>query len=956
MMHQDTRRQAQRRPLRPKPLHALIIATLACWQLDMWAAPSERPSPSGQPILMDFDPNLLHGGEASDLSRFMRGNVTDPGSYSPEIYVNGQWIGRSDIRFTPEPGLANAQPCFDLPLLRRMGIDMRQMPPEITDSGSDCIRLEKAVADATAHFDFSHLRLDLGIPQAAMQRQALGHVDPSQWSEGVPVGMLGYHFNAYHSRTGPQTRLTQGYLGLNSGLNLGRWYFRHNGSLSWNSQGSQRYQSISAYVLRDLADWSSQLVIGDTYTDGDVVDSVSFRGIRLQTDDRMLPDSQRGYAPVVRGVANSNARVTIHQGGVKLHETTVAPGAFVIDDLFPTGYGGDLQVSITESDGSVRSFSVPYAAVPRSLREGKHRYSLTAGTLRNLSSSTPFFSQASWQYGVSNSLTAYGAATVAPGYLSPTAGAVLNTAWGAFGLDLTHANTRLPGARNYSGQSLRASYAKSFSESGTHIALATYRYSTQGFFGLNDAMLAREQAMAGRFSGELFRPRSRTSLSLSQRLGPQGGNIGVTALMARYWHRPGSDVHYSIGYSNAWGRIPYRLSASRQRDAWGRASTLVHVGVSIPLGSERPPLLTSSINYDSAGRSQVQASVAGLLGSDNRWSYGLNADYSRGAGMPGAHGSANLTYRGPLAQLSGSLSAGRGTQQLSLGAQGALVAHPGGVTLSQPLGETFGIVEAKHAQGVKVANTAGVEVDSRGYAVVPYLMPYKMNQVSLDPQGLSTDVELHETSQHVAPLAGAVPLLVFKTSYSRSALVRTRQEDGATIPFGAVVSDMEGHDLGFVGQSGKLLLRGLQDQGQLQVRWKTPTGPAHCSLSYALPDRQPGAGQQMPPSLELPCMASATSQSQSIAKAQPLARQLAVAVSEAPSIERRLGGLRLSTRISVLRAASMASDLDTPHPAAEGYAPRHSAIRDWLMRSLKIDKKLAEIHPSLPAQLLASDS
>src|SRR5256885_9527612 len=109
------------------------------------------------------------------------------------------------------------------------------------------------------------------------------------------------------------------------------------------------------------------------------MDSTSFRGIRLNSDDRMLPDSQRGYAPLVRGVANTNARVTITQNGIKLYETTVAPGAFVINDLYPTGYGGDLQVSITEANGAVRSFAVPYAAVPLSLREGQDRYSLTAG-------------------------------------------------------------------------------------------------------------------------------------------------------------------------------------------------------------------------------------------------------------------------------------------------------------------------------------------------------------------------------------------------------------------------------------------------------------------------------------------------------------------------------------------------------------------------------------------------
>ena len=113
----------------------------------------------------------------------------------------------------------------------------------------------------------------------------------------------------------------------------------------------------------------------------------------------MLPNSQRGYAPVIRGVANSNARVTISQNGVKLRELSVVPGAFEINDLYPTGFGGDLDVTVTEADGSVRKFSVPYAAVPMALREGQNRYSVTAGTVRQLSNIKPFFSQATWQYG-----------------------------------------------------------------------------------------------------------------------------------------------------------------------------------------------------------------------------------------------------------------------------------------------------------------------------------------------------------------------------------------------------------------------------------------------------------------------------------------------------------------------------------------------------------------------------
>lgn len=852
-----------------KPGHALLLSVLVCWQSEAQQGQQVKEvttsTSTGQwqptPAAVDFDPSFLNTGKQTiDVSRYSRANVVTAGSYNPDIYINGNWVGRSEVQFKALAGSQDALPCLDKALLEKVGIDLSRLPPEaalklVADGG--CNRLDQIIAGALTSFDFGKQRLDLSVPQASLRRSVRGYVSPDQWSAGVPVGLLGYQFNTYHGRSSNAENTTQSYLGLNGGVNIDRWHFRHNGSFSWADTGRGNYQNISTYAQRDIADWSSQLILGDTYTGGDLMDSTSFRGIRLNSDDRMLPDSQRGYAPVVRGVANTNARVTITQNGIKLYETTVAPGAFVINDLYPTGYGGDLQVSITEANGAVRSFAVPYAAVPLSLREGQDRYSLTAGVVRHLPNTSPLFSQATWQHGFTNMLTGYGGVSVAKGHISPMIGAALTTPWGAFGADITHASTSIPNDGSFSGQSLRASYAKSFAQTGTHVAIAAYRYSTNGFFGLNDAMRARDQANLLRPSTDLYRPRNRASLVMGQQFGPGGGSLSLTASTAKYWNRQGSNVDYAIGYSNSFRNISYNLSAARQRDAWGQSNTFLHVGLSIPLSMERGMMLSTNTNRDSRGRVQAQANLSGLLGDDNAISYGLSANHNTG-GMNGSStsASANATYRASQTELSGSVSASSGYQQFSVGARGAIVAHPGGVTLSQSVSDTFAIVEAKNAEGARINNAPGVKVDSRGYAVVPYLTPFSMNEVSIDPKGLSTDVELKETSQHVAPLAGAVPLLVFKTAYGRSAVIRARQAGNMPVPFGASVLDMDGKELGVIGQAGKLLARGLSDQGELQVQWKTDTGMVGCNLSYTLPERKRSTTYQPPQSLELPCVAS----------------------------------------------------------------------------------------------------
>ncbi|WP_257903299.1 fimbria/pilus outer membrane usher protein, partial [Pseudomonas sp. Colony2] len=111
-----------------------------------------------------------------------------------------------------------------------------------------------------------------------------------------------------------------------------------------------------------------------SFTPGDVFDSVPFRGVQLASDMGMLPDSMQGYAPVIRGIAETQAKVEVRQNGYSLYTTYVAPGAFEINDLNAASGSGDLEVIITEADGRERRFTQPYATLANMLRENTWRY------------------------------------------------------------------------------------------------------------------------------------------------------------------------------------------------------------------------------------------------------------------------------------------------------------------------------------------------------------------------------------------------------------------------------------------------------------------------------------------------------------------------------------------------------------------------------------------------------
>ncbi len=853
---------------------------------------------SAEGSFANFDRSMLAGAGhgTADLSRFEHGNPVLPGIYNLDIYLNKHWVGRMDVRFAAPAANTNAVPCVDSRLLDRMGVAPAKTATAAAAAAklasSACIGLGDLIPGATLTVDMSSLRVNASIPQAFMNQRPRGWVNPASWDAGVTSFLLNYNINSYRTTTSGRY-LDSAYLGLRAGFNLGLWQFRQDSTASQESgtnQTSRRHwHNIDAYVQRALPGIRAVLSLGDSYTDGAVFDSYGLRGAQLATDDRMLPQSLRGYAPVVHGIAYTNAKVTVTQNGVQIYQTTVAPGPFVINDLYPTGYGGDLAVNVTEADGRKHSFTVPYASLAQLMRPGVTRFDIAVGQLRDsFPQSRPDVIQASLQHGFSNRISGYAGVQGSAGYGAALVGAALNTPYGALALDITQAHASIPRYGSYNGQSYRVSYNRVLPESGTSLTVAADRYSTSGFLSLSDAETARDFARQGMNalqyqpasvltidglpvqslltpaqlaaltgtvynSGGLYtargllQQRNRFTLTLNQRLGSDGGSLYANASVSDYWNHPGNDTQFQVGYDNHLGRLAYSISASRGRIALGGYDNQVSLNASLPLGdTAHAPSISFNLGHDSNSGNQAESTLNGALGEWNQFNYGATASHT-GNGTGNAY-DVNVGYNSRYAVFDASAGGGRGYSQASVGASGAVVAHPGGITFGQPTGDTVAIVHMPGATGAHILNAPGLSVDRHGYALVPYLTPYQRDTIEVDPQGLPLGVQLAATSADVAPYAGATVMVNFKSTSGRAVIVRIRLADGQPPPFGAQVFDAKYRPLGVVGQGGLSLLRGVGANGKLSVQWDDDRGAAHtCGFTYALPaiGRSSAAYQQM---------------------------------------------------------------------------------------------------------------
>ncbi|WP_288404651.1 fimbria/pilus outer membrane usher protein [uncultured Acinetobacter sp.] len=790
------------------------------------------------PIEAEFDSAFLIGdAKKVDISRFKYGNPVLPGEYNVDVYVNGQWFGKRRMVFKAlDSTQQNAMTCFTGMNLLEYGVKQEILSKHapVQKENNTCYKIEDWVENAFYEFDNSRLRVDISIPQVALQKNAQGYVDPSVWDRGINAGFLSYNGSAYKTFTNSNNRseTSNAFMGITAGLNLGGWQLRHNGQWQWQdtpaeNQSKSSYEETSTYLQRAFPKYRGVLTLGDSFTNGEVFDSYGYRGIDFSSDDRMLPNSMLGYAPRIRGNAKTNAKVEVRQQGQLIYQTTVAPGNFEINDLYPTGFGGEIEVTVIEANGEIQKFAVPYASVVQMLRPGVNRYSLTVGQFRDSDIDiNPWIVQGKYQQGINNYLTGYTGIQASENYTALLLGAAFATPIGAVAFDVTHSEADFEKQASQSGQSFRLSYSKLISPTNTNLTLAAYRYSTENFYKLRDALLIRDLEDKGINTYAAGRQRSEFQITLNQGLPEGWGNFYMVGSWVDYWNRSETTKQYQVGYSNNYHGLTYGLSAINRQVEYGSNTqsrdTQYLMTLSFPMNFKR-----NSVNVNiTASEDSRTVGASGTVG--DRFSYGASMSHQD---YTNPSFNVNGRYRTNYATVGGSYSVADSYQQAMMSLSGSVVAHSEGVLFGPEQGQTMVLVHAPEAAGAKVSNTVGLSINKAGYAVVPYVTPYRLNDITLDPQEMSSKVELEETSQRIAPFAGAIAKVDFATKTGYAVYINTKTVDGNSLPFAAQVFNQKDEAVGIVAQGSMIYLRTPQAQDRLYVKWGDESNE-RCSVEY----------------------------------------------------------------------------------------------------------------------------
>ncbi|VVO08250.1 Outer membrane usher protein FimD [Pseudomonas fluorescens] len=750
-----------------------------------------------------FDKNTLlqRGIDPALATSLIHAPRFTAGKHPVTLTVNGQRHGRVDVSFNREGAL-----CFDRALLDAASLNV---PSRLLDD-SQCHDFLGAWPQTVIEQDPANLALALIVPTDTIRSTAR---DFSGYRTGGFAGLLNYDVTGLHSRFGDRSSR---YTAANTeiGFNAGDWIVRSRQVQSWQDERS-RTTHIAAYAQRTFVSQEAVLQAGQINLYNPVLAGAQITGAQI-LNERALQVA--GQNAVIEGVANSQAQVEIRQNGSLIHSTVVPAGPFALNNVRRLNSRSDVHVTVRETDGSERSFTISAAMFGIDLPAPG--YSLAAGQVRSTGAEQgddPWVISGGWSTAIAPQALFSAGLTGAADYRAAGVGVGLLPSPG------TQAQATLSAADatgNKASQGLQADLNVTHRLSDQWAINGGSAYRTFGYRELEDTVFDRTSSS----SQSRYRDQQSASFSWSHpELGTFSGGLSRSSTF---------DGQSSSRALASWGTRIASVSVSTtvewQISGMNRADNSAYLNLSIPLGENRR---ARTWVRSSAGESRSGVGLSEQIGDQLAYRVGVERD-TRDRQVQSTAGVSLLPRYTQLDLNYTRSDAERSSYQAS--ARGGAVLHGGGLTLSPyPVSDTFALLSVGDMGAIKVTTPSGpVWTDWQGQAVIPQVAAYGRSKVEVDPKSLPRNVDIHNGLAMITAGRGAVDNVEFGVSLTRRALLKVTTANGVPLPRGAAVNTVDGEFITLVQDGGLVFLPNALDSRTL---WVTAPGLERCELSFELP-------------------------------------------------------------------------------------------------------------------------
>lgn len=750
-----------------------------------------------------FDAQTLHqrGIDPQLASLLLDAPRFAAGRHAVSLIVNGQRRGRLEVSFDRQGAL-----CFDRALLDAANLVIP------ADSGT-CHDFLTQFPHSVVEPDPANLSVTLVVPTEALRPLQR---DVSGYESGGFAALLNYDLTGLYNHYGDNSNRF-GSANTEVGFNAGDWIVRSRQVQTWQD-GLSRTTHLEAYAQRTFASQQAVLQAGQINLYNPVLSGAQITGMQVLTEQAL---QDQGQGATIDGIANSPAQVEVRQNGALIHSTVVPAGPFSLTDVRRLNSRSDVEVTVKESSGGERRFTVPAAMLGVGLPAPG--YSLAAGRVRNIGDAQgddPWVISAGWSGAVQRQLTLGAGALASSEYTAggaslgwlPWAGSQVQ-----FSSQASHARARdkVRGVQNDLAWSQRLNDQWSFTAGSSwrtpgyrELEEATYEPETtqqrrSRYRDQQSVSLGWAHPWLGAFSTGVSRSGAFDGTRSSRGLASWGTSIsGVSLSASAEWQMGGDQQQDNAAYLN----LSVPMGESRRARAWVRNSGGEHrtgLGLSEQLNDQ----FGFQVSAEHDTRDQQVETTLGVSALP-RYTQ-LDFSYSRSDAE-------RSSYQG--------------------GARGGVVAHGGGVTFSPyPVRETFAVLGVGDLSGIKVNTPSGpVWTDWQGQAVVPQVAAYGRSPVEVQTRSLPRNADINNGLAVISAGRGAVDRVDFHVTQTRRVLLTVRTEHGAPLPRGASVSTADGEFVTLVQEGSQVFVPNVLDQPQL---WVQAPGRERCALQFDLPPK-----------------------------------------------------------------------------------------------------------------------
>lgn len=481
-------------------------------------------------------------------------------------------------------------------------------------------------------------------------------------------------------------------------------------------------------------------VVGDNAVQGGLLGGGAvLGGFHLARNFELDPSFMETPSFHLQGSATTPSSVEVYVNGARVRRVDLPPGPFDLANLPLTQGMMGAQYVLRDAFGREQQVSMSQYVASGLLAEGVSAFNVSLGLVReNLATE-------SFQYGAPALLGQYrrGLSTrlTASARLEASRSLVSGGGVATFGLSLGQVELGAAGsvASGQGGVAGSAAYKLQASRLGLQAFARAMSpsYSTLGLsLDQDHPLLTTGASVSASFSA-----RWRMSLEVSSGRYQRAGASVRTELNSSLRLTPRSQLSMAVGAATFGAGRAYTGSVALTVDLGARTSGSV-------AGQQRQ------------GGPSMAFSLQRSAGSETGLSYQL-----RGEAAASPWGSAMASYQGAHGLIRGGLNLYQGQLEPELGASGSLVAMGGQVKLSRPVGQGFALVQVPGLPNARifVNNHEVARTGSDGTALIPNLLPFFANRVSISDQDIPTDFGVPDLTQIVAPYARRGALVRFSS-------------------------------------------------------------------------------------------------------------------------------------------------------------------------------------------------